>query len=449
MILGTQSAAGRDCALTTTIFVSVVFVATYVALSCQKEKRARVVWIGVALFAAYNFIFARDPYWTEALQPLRDVNWNVIGIFIGSLLVAEAFTFSLVPARLAESLIRRGKTVGMAIVLVAALSGFLSAFVENVATVLILAPIAVEMARRLEVSPAPFLISVAVSSNLQGTATLIGDPPSMILAGHYRLSFNDFFFLDGRPGIFFAVEIGAVASLLVLYFMFRKYKQPVGEPRRVEVRSWRPTWLLSGMILALAVSPVFDPEFRFLAGLICLVFGAAAKLWEWRHTVDQTRYRYARETLRRIDWDTTFFLIGIFVFVGVLTRAGVVERIADVIQGMMGSNLFAGYNLILWFSLFVSAFVDNVPYISAMLPVTTVLTTRLGSFTYLLPFGLLIGSCLGGNITPIGAAANIVAVGYLARLGYKVSFGEFVKIGLPFTLAATLAGGAFIWLVWS
>jgi Na+/H+ antiporter NhaD/arsenite permease-like protein len=305
------------------------------------------------------------------------------------------------------------------------------------------------MARRLSVSPAPFLISVAVSSNLQGTATLIGDPPSMILAGHYKLSFNDFFFLAGRPGIFFAVEIGAVASLMVLYLMFRKYRQPVGEARHVEVRSWTPTWFLCGMIVALAISPVFDPEFRYLAGVICLAFGATAKLWERKHAYERTAYTYARETLKRIDWDTTLFLIGIFIFVGVLTRAGVVERIADVIQGVAGSSLFAGYNIILWFSLFVSAFVDNVPYISALLPVTAVLTSRMGEFTYLLPFGLLVGSCLGGNITPIGAAANIVAVGYLARIGCKVGFGEFVKIGLPFTLAATLAGGAFIWLVWS
>jgi Na+/H+ antiporter NhaD/arsenite permease-like protein len=433
----------------TTLFVSAVFIAVYITLSFQKEKRARVVWVGVALFAAYNFIFARDPYWTGVLQPLGDVNWNVIGIFVGSLLVAESFTFSLVPAKLAESLISKAGTVGRAIVLVAALSGFLSAFVENVATVLILAPIAVEMARRLKVSPVPFLISVAISSNLQGTATLIGDPPSMILAGHYRLSFNDFFFLKGRPGIFFAVEIGAAASLAVLYLMFRKYTQPVGEPRHVEVRSWTPTWYLSGMVAALAVSPLFDPDFRFLAGAICIVFGAAAKIWERKHAFEQTVYAYARDTLKRIDWDTTFFLIGIFIFVGVLTRAGVVERIADVIQGLMGSSLFAGFNIILWFSLFVSAFVDNVPYISAMLPVTAVLSTRIGALTYLLPFGLLIGSCLGGNITPIGAAANIVAVGYLARLGYKVGFGEFVKIGLPFTVAATVAGGAFIWLVWS
>ena len=434
--------------MTTIVFVSVVFIVTYVALSFQKEKRARVVWVGMALFAAYNFFLARDPYWADLLQPLRDVNWNVIGIFIGSLLVAETFTFSMVPARLAEGLIKKARTVGLAIVLMAALAGFLSAFVENVATVLILAPIAVEMARRLKVSPAPFLISVAISSNLQGTATLIGDPPSMILAGHYSLSFNDFFVLQGKPSIFFAVEVGAIASLIVLYFMFRKYKEPVGEPRHVEVRSWTPSYFLCGMIVALAISPLFDPEFKFLAGAICLAFGAAAKLWEWKHTYEQTTFSYTRETLKRIDWDTTLFLIGIFMFVGVLERAGVVERIADLIQGMAGSNLFAGFNIILWFSLLVSAFVDNVPYISAMLPVTTVLAERMGSFTYLLPFGLLIGSCLGGNITPIGAAANIVAVGYLAKIGCKVSFGEFVKIGLPFTLAATVAGGAFTWLVW-
>jgi Na+/H+ antiporter NhaD/arsenite permease-like protein len=231
--------------------------------------------------------------------------------------------------------------------------------------------------------------------------------------------------------------------------MFRKYKEPVGEPKRVEVRSWIPTYLLCGMIVALAVSPVLDPEFKFLAGAICLAFGAVAKLWEWRHTYEQTTYTYARETLRRIDWDTTLFLIGIFIFVGVLERAGVVDRIADGVQALAGSSLFLGFSIILWFSLIVSAFVDNVPYISAMLPVTTVLATRMGTLTYLLPFGLLIGSCLGGNITPIGAAANIVAVGYLARMGTKVSFWEFVKIGLPFTLAATLAGGAFVWLVWS
>jgi Na+/H+ antiporter NhaD/arsenite permease-like protein len=433
--------------LLTLIFVAVIFVCSYAVLAFQKEKRARVVWAGIVVFAVFNYTLAPEPFWENILAPLRDVNWNVIGIFVGTFLVAESFTVSRVPRRLANALVRRAGSVGTAIVLVAALSGLLSAFVENVATVLILAPIALEMAKRLKVSPVPFLISIAISSNLQGTATLIGDPPSMILAAHMKLDFNDFFVLAGKPGIFFAVEIGAVASLIVLYLMFRRYKQPVTAPEAVTVKSWVPTYLLIGMIVALAVSPLFDPEFRFLAGAVCVVFGVVARWWE-RKFSDAAKLTYVRETLRRIDWDTTFFLIGIFVFVGVLARAGLLERLAEAAQGLIGSNVFLGFNLVVWTSIAVSAFVDNVPYITAMLPVTSMLAAKMGLSTYLLPFGLLMGSCLGGNITPIGAAANIVAVGYLARYGHKTSFGEFVKIGLPFTLAATIAGSAFIWLVW-
>jgi Na+/H+ antiporter NhaD/arsenite permease-like protein len=433
--------------LLTLVFVALVFVSCYAILAFQKEHRAAVVWVGIAVFGAFNYIFAPEPFWDSLLAPLRDVNWNVIGIFVGTFLVAESFAVSLVPRRLASAIIRRAGSVGTAIVLVAGLSGLLSAFVENVATVLILAPIAYEMARRLEVSPVPFLVSIAISSNLQGTATLIGDPPSMILAAHMKLDFNHFFVLAGRPGIFFAVEIGAAASLLVLYLMFRRYRQPVTAPEPAEVKSWVPTYLLVGMIGALAVSPIFDPGFRFLAGAICLVFGGVARLWEWRFS-DATRLTYVRETLRRIDWDTTLFLIGIFVFVGVLTRAGLLEKLAEAASGVIGSNVFLGFNLVVWTSIAVSAFVDNVPYITAMLPVTSMLAAKMGLSTYLLPFGLLIGSCLGGNITPIGAAANIVAVGYLARCGHKTSFGEFVRIGLPFTLAATVAGSVFLWFVW-
>jgi Na+/H+ antiporter NhaD/arsenite permease-like protein len=201
------------------------------------------------------------------------------------------------------------------------------------------------------------------------------------------------------------------------------------------------------MIVALALSPLLDPEFLFLAGAVCMAFGVIARLWERRFS-SESRMGYVRTTLRQIDWDTTLFLIGIFVFVGVLSRAGVIEIMAEAARGLIGSNVFFGFTLIVWFSVLVSAFVDNVPYITAMLPVSTILAERMSISLYLFPFGLLIGSCLGGNITPIGAAANIVAVGYLARCGHKTSFIDFVKIGLPFTLAATAAGSVFLWLVW-
>lgn len=374
---------------------------------------------------------------------LEDINWNVLGIFAGTLVVVELFIYSRVPVLLSGLLIKRSATVGIAALSVCGISGLLSAFMENVATVLIVAPVALELARRLRVSPVPFLIGLAISSNLQGTATLIGDPPSMILAGYYRLGFNDFFFFQGRPGIFFAVELGALASFGVLWLFFRKFDQPVGPVEVERPQSWVPTGILGGMIGALALSSHFDPEFRYLGGAVCLAAGLGGWLWQWGQDQSQA-LRLARD----YDWETTFFLAGIFVLVGALGRAGVIGDLARTIGGLTGGAPLGTYTTIVWFSVLFSAFIDNVPYLTAMVPVTHLLATSIGLSPYLLGFGLLVGTCLGGNITPVGAAANIVSVGILRREDHLVGFWEFVRIGLPFTLAATLAGYLFLLLVW-
>jgi Na+/H+ antiporter NhaD/arsenite permease-like protein len=331
----------------------------------------------------------------------------------------------------------------MAILWVCALSSFISAFVENVATVLIVAPVALAFAKKLKVSPVPFLIGLAISSNLQGTATLIGDPPSMILAGYLRMNFNDFFIFQNKPGIFFAVELGAVSSFVVLYFFFRKYKSPVIQIPKENVTSWVPTALLVGLIVALAISPIWDPEFRFLGGVICIAFGVAGFLWQARK--DRT---LAVEVGKTYDWDTTFFLAGVFVLVGILQKAGILDVLKDFLVSTLGNRPFVNFMFIVWFSVLVSAFIDNVPYITAMIPVAVGLSSELGIPPYLLTFGLLIGACLGGNITPIGASANIVSVGILRRKGHPIRFMEFVRIGLPFTLAATVVSSFFVWWIW-
>lgn len=155
------------------------------------------------------------------------------------------------------------------------------------------------------------------------------------------------------------------------------------------------------------------------------------------------------ELIRRYDWETTFFLAGIFVLVGALSEVGLINDLARKIGSITGPDPFLNYTLIVWFSVVVSAFIDNVPYITAMLPVMDILGNSLNISPYLLAYGLLIGSCLGGNITSIGASANIVSVGILRREGHPVSFWGFAKIGLPFTIAATSAGYLFLLLVWS
>ena len=424
-----------------TILVAIVFSLIYLYLILFKHKRGIAVWTGIFVLGILSLL-SSDSFLHISNIP-NFINWNVMGIFAGTLILAEIFIYSKVPALLADILVDRSKSVGMAILWVCAMASFISAFVENVATVLIVAPIALVLAKKLKVSPVPFLIGLAISSNLQGTATLIGDPPSMILAGNLKMSFNDFFIYLGKPGIFFAVQLGAVSSFTVLYLFFRRYKDPVVDVPREEVTSWIPTILLLGLVVALAISPLLDPEFQYLGGVICIAFGLGGIIWQFYKDGNM-----AREIWKRYDWDTTVFLAGIFVLVGILNEVGLITILKNVLVKTLGNSPFVNFTFIVWFSVLVSAFIDNVPYITAMIPVTVQLSAELGIPPYLLTFGLLIGAYLGGNVTPIGASANIVSIGILKREGYSVSFWQFVKIGLPFTLAATLLSYAFIWFVW-
>ncbi|MEJ2745473.1 MAG: ArsB/NhaD family transporter, partial [bacterium] len=241
----------------------------------------------------------------------------------------------------------------------------------------------------------------------------------------------------------FAVELGALASFLVLYFIFRKQKQKTRLVPVEKVRSWTPTIILTALILALALSSFFDAGFSYMAGILCVVAGAIAIIWE-----KFVNKGSIVEGMRSLDWETTFFLMGIFILVGSITLTGWIDTISNCLSGLIGKNIFLGYTLIVFISVAVSAFVDNVPFLAAMLPVAIAMSNKLGIAPSLFLFGLLIGSSLGGNITPIGASANIVACGLLKKEGYSVSFGEFMRIGIPFTLAAVLAGYAFVWWVW-
>jgi Na+/H+ antiporter NhaD/arsenite permease-like protein len=307
---------------------------------------------------------------------------------------------------------------------------------------LIVAPIAFEVAKKLNANPVPFLIGIAVSANLQGCATMIGDSPSLILALSSGMNFMDFFWMKGRPGIAFAVELGALASFYVLYLLFKKYKQPVAKIEEVKVKTWVPTALLSLMMLTLALSSFIPQRPVYSIAIICLSYALVGLVWH------EIKHRESFSLVKNLDWHTFFFLIGIFVLVGSLTYTGVVDDIARGITAVTGGNKFLAFTIIIWLSVFLSAFIDNIPYVVAMIPVAKLVAASLGIAPELFLFGLLIGTSLGGNITPIGASANVVAVGLLRKRGHQIGFGDFVKIGLPFTLAAVGAAYIFLWFVW-
>lgn len=421
--------------MNSSIIALVIFVSAYLLFVLMPSKRTYVAIGAATLLMITNAISPRDAFWA--------INWNVMGIFVGTLIIADAFMESRVPAYLAEVIVDSVKSTRLAILSICLMTGFISAFVENVATVLIVAPIALALAKKLNINPTNMLIAIAVSSNLQGAATLIGDPPSMLLGGFAKMNFSDFFFYHGKPGIFFAVEIGAVASFFVLWFLFRSHREKQDVIPIEKVRSWVPTIILVGLIFLLAISSFFDTGFSYLAGIICLALGIVSIIWQ----------RISNEgsiikSMKKLDWDTTFFLAGVFILVGGLTATGWIEKISTILIGIVGSDVFWGYTLIVLLSVVISAFVDNVPFLAAMLPVSMSMAQKLSIEPSLFLFGLLIGASLGGNITPIGASANIVACGILKKEGYQVGFGKFMRIGIPFTIAAVGAAYIFVWLVW-
>ncbi|MBU1909528.1 MAG: arsenic transporter, partial [Verrucomicrobia bacterium] len=311
--------------------------------------------------------------------------------------------------------------------------------------VLLVAPVALSLADRLKISPVRLLLCIAVCTNLQGTATLIGDPPSMILAGYLKLNFNDFFVYGGRLGIFFAVQAGALAALVVVAWLLRAHREAAAAVAQEKVRAWAPTGLLLILVAGLSLTSVADPEFKWLAGTLTLVLAGSGLAWyrlgpHWTPVGD---------VIRTLDWDTTFFLMGVFVLVGGMTDSGWLDRLAAWLSGVVGQRLFAAYTVVVLASVFISAFVDNVPFLLAMIPVVQKMADSLGAPVPLLMYGLLIGACLGGNITPVGASANVVTVGLLKKRGYVVHFGEFMSVGVPFTMAAVVAASALVWWIWA
>jgi Na+/H+ antiporter NhaD/arsenite permease-like protein len=416
----------------------IIFIVAYVLFVFLPTKRTYIAIAGSLLLIISGVISLKEAFFS--------INWNVLGIFIGTLFVADIFIESRVPAYFAEVIVNKAKNTAWAILFICLLTGFISAFVENVATVLIVAPVALALSKKLKINPTNMMVAIAVSSNLQGTATLIGDPPSMLLAGFAKMNFMDFFFYKGRLSIFFAVEIGALASFFVLYFIFRNYREKTKtQIITVErVKSWIPAIILVVLIFSLAISSFFDKGFTYMAGIICMIFGIISLLYE-----KFINKGSILKGLKSLDWETVFFLIGIFILVGSITLTGWIKAISELLSKLIGSNIFLGYTLLVFISVFISAFVDNVPYFATMLPVAISISNNLKIDPSLFLFGLLIGASLGGNIIPIGASANIVACGLLKKEGFPVKFKDFIKIGLPFTLAAVGSGYLFVWFVWA
>lgn len=374
------------------------------------------------------------------------IDFNVVLMLLGIMITVGIFSDSGMPNKLADKLVAKIPSSLAAFIILSVLSGFVSAFIDNVATVLMIAPIGLAVAKKAEVSPVPVIISIAVSSNLQGAATLVGDTTSIMLGSYADMSFTDFFFLDGKLSIFWAVELGALLTIPVLMFIFRKDNKKIRlAEENIQVKSIFPTVMLL-LNIALLIGFSFIPnKIETTNGITCVAIAAAGLVWYVIKNKGATRKMLAES----VDYATVLFLVFLFLIVATVEKAGIIADISEMFIKIGAGNVFLLYTLIVFGSVLFSAVIDNIPFVATMLPVIEGLAAGLSDVSpYLLYFGLLCGATLGGNLTPVGASANVVGIGVLQKEGYTVKNSDFFKIGIPFTLVAVLGGYALVWLVW-
>ena len=403
-----------------------LFVLFYILMLAVQQYRP---WVALGGAGAFLLLGKLGVYDFTLADAARAVDFNVLLMMAGMMGTVFLFIQSKMPARLAEELIAHVPDVRWAVSVLALLAGFISAFVDNVATVLMVAPVGLAIARRLKLSPVPVLIAIAVSSNLQGAATLVGDTTSILLGGFAGMNFFDFFWMEGRPGIFWSVELGALASLGVLFWLFRDQRQPVHVTVETEVEDDVPTALLL-LTVGLLIAASFLPEpsggvlhllYTLRSGLVCMglcLFGAARACWRSRSL------KPLAETFRALDYDSLLLLFSLFILLEGVSRAGVIDAAAQLFHSAAGDEPLHLYLLLVAASVGLSAFIDNIPYVAAMLPVVQSIAAQMNGGAGFPPelfyFGLLTGATLGGNLTPIGASANIAALGILRRQGETV-----------------------------
>lgn len=407
----------------------ILFFLTYALMLVFNKVKHYIALTSAILFVALGFL--------PAGKIIDSIDFNVLLMILGTMGTVSFFIESKMPNMLSDIIILKAKSVKTMTLALALFSGIVSAFVDNVATVLMIAPVTLAVAKKLKVSPIPIILAVSIFSNLEGAATLVGDTTSILLAGAMKLNFMDFFFYENRIGLFFIVQIGLIAALAVLYFIMRKQNTKLDDNKVEKIKDYVPTYLLCLTIITLIVASFFPDKPDLTNGIICVfyfIIGALIKV------IRSKKLSSIIPNLKELDFATILLLASLFVIIGGVKEVGAIEKIGELFTTIGSDNPFIMYTLIVFVSVIVSAFIDNIPYVATMLPVVAMIATTTSINPTLLYYGLIVGSTLGGNITPIGASANIAAIGILNKNGYEVSNKEYFKMSVPISLAAILTG---------
>jgi len=362
----------------------------------------------------------------EQRNAFAAVDWNVIFLLIGMMMVMAVLKETGVFQYIAIKTAKLAKAKPLRIMLfMFFITAVISAFLDNVTTVMILVPIALLIAGELKISPIPFIITMAIASNIGGTATMIGDPPNILIG-----SATDYNFVDFIINLAPVVVLITISSLGITYLIFRKGMK-VSNENRARLMDYREENLITNkkllhrslVVVALMLTAfVLQDVLRLEIAAIAMVAGLVLLVLNNRKRVDKV-------LVNDIDWATIFFFIGLFMIVESLVETGFIDLLAGLVFKVTGGEPKTTSMMILWLSGFFSAIIDNVPFVAAMIPMIEKLAVYIGDPAKMHPlwWSLALGTCLGGNGTLIGASANIVAIGIANRNGFHITFKEIVE----------------------
>jgi Na+/H+ antiporter NhaD/arsenite permease-like protein len=421
-----------------------LLIATYAAIMSERLNRAIVALLGAGLMIVLGLLTQE--------QAIAGVDFNTLALLIGMMLIVavarRSGIFQYVAILAAQA--TRANPAGC-LALLAVVTAVFSAFLDNVTTVLLVAPVTLVICRELKVPPYPFLFSEIFASNIGGTATLIGDPPNIIIGSAAHLSFMDFV-LELTPvcAVVLILTCGAV------HLMWgRKLMADAAARGRVMALDRNaaitdPVLMRKSVTVIVAVVVAFALArlVRLEAGTIALFAGAILLLLDNVGTSAERQHERLVETFNEVEWITIFFFIGLFIVVAGVDRAGLLKLLADRLVATTGGDLKSLTIAILWVSALLSAVIDNIPFVATMIPVIKSMAPELGGDQGILPlwWALSLGACFGGNGTLIGASANLTVAGIGERAGVPFRFITYLKIALPLMLISIVVSHAY--LIW-
>ncbi|HIX99971.1 ArsB/NhaD family transporter [Faecalicatena contorta] len=409
-----------------------VFLLVMAAIISEKVHRSVAAMAGAVILLLFHVLSIEEA--------TSYVDINTIGVLVGMMLfvavVKNSGLFEYVAIKAAK--LTKGRPMAIMVVF-AVITALLSAFLDNVTTVLLIGPMTIAITQMLEVNPIPYLLSQIMASNIGGTATLIGDPPNIMIGSAAGLSFVDFVINTGS-----VIVIIMAVTVVIYYFMYRSRISVVKENMQKvmeldEDRSIKDKPLLIKsviMTIVVVIGFVFHSQLQVESATVAM-FAAGFMLIFGKQD--------AEEIILGVEWSTILFFIGLFVVVGGLQKSGVISSMAEVMVGFIGNNEALGIIVILWVSAIISSFLDNIPFVATLIPLILTMESS-GVDVAPLWWALSLGACLGGNGTLIGASANVVLAGVSSKNGYPITFMQYTKIGFPLMLISILISMVYLLL---